>query len=64
MAKITYHGPEAATELYGLLFPRGQAVDVPDDHPHIKKLLANPVFNAPPPAEDAEAVPHKGKKHK
>lgn len=41
--KATYIGEEIAVSLFGLIFPRGQAVEVTDEHA-AKKLANNPQF--------------------
>lgn len=63
MAKFTYQGPEIATELFGIVFPRGQPVDVdetPENARAIAKLKANPVFGSA--AVPAPEPVKKGKK--
>lgn len=74
MPKFTYQGKEAAVEVYGFLFPRGTAVDVPEVEGKgaaerkriIAKLEANPEFNPPvekgDPGDGEPEAPAKGKK--
>jgi hypothetical protein len=43
--KATYRGPEIAVEVFGLVFPRGMPIQVPDDNDHARrKLSTNPQF--------------------
>lgn len=74
MPKFTYQGTEAAVEVFGFLFPRGQAVDVPEVEGKgaearqriIAKLTANPEFNPPvekgDPGDGEPEIAPKGKK--
>jgi len=48
--KATYIGEEIAVSLFGLIFPRGQAVEVTDEHA-AKKLANNPQFQVVAAAE-------------
>ena len=44
--KATYKGPEIAVEMFGVIFPRGSAVDVSASNAHAKaKLAAHPEFS-------------------
>jgi hypothetical protein len=44
--KATYNGPEIAVEAFGVIFPRGTAVDVSASNAHAKaKLAAHPEFS-------------------
>lgn len=58
--KATYKGPEIAVEVFGIVFPRGQAVDVADLNA-ATKLKNHPEFDtagdlpSPPPVDDKKA---------
>lgn len=56
MAKVTYHGEAPAVEVFGMVFPRGQAVEVADAK-IADKLSKNPQFQ-----EGAAPVPQPVKK--
>lgn len=43
MMQAVYIGPENETEIFGLVFPRGQAVEVTDAHAQ-EKLRWHPLF--------------------
>lgn len=42
--KAAYKGPEIAVEIFGTIFPRGEAVDVTDKHA-VAKLKTHPEFS-------------------
>lgn len=47
MAKVTWKGESGGPdgiEQFGLKFPKGEAVTVPDDHRHLAKFRGNPQF--------------------
>lgn len=47
MATITWKGAETDPSYvvqYGVTFPKGKAVDVPDDHKNMAKFVGNPHF--------------------
>lgn len=48
--KVTYIGDEIAVALFGMTFPKGQAVEVTDEHAQ-RKLAANPQFSVAGAAE-------------
>jgi hypothetical protein len=43
--KFSYQGPDAAVEVFGLVFPRGTPVNVEDAHAQ-SKLKAHPQFKS------------------
>lgn len=60
MGKLTWMGDEdpsrQSVEMFGLHFVKGEAVDVPKDHPKLKVLENNPAFSADAKAEVVESI--------
>lgn len=55
--KATYKGPEIAVEVFGIIFPRGQGVEVADAHAQTK-LRGHPEFEIDEkPRKAPEKVP-------
>jgi hypothetical protein len=55
MTKVTWSGEAGGPdqiEQYGHIFPKGEAVDVPADHPQLGKFRGNPNFEVEPAPDD------------